>query len=232
MLCLISPPLSFRVAKATGCRPLPKYCSKMAPTAASLASVVTKNCRSKSGSFRDRGCSPCQLQPVERLVLRRGQIPLNSNSRQLRQRTHHLTESPHEPPVIRGQSKKSAHVMDTLRFGPLNNCPNLLWRGLNSSRADFKTKVINLVFQKFAFAKSRVQLALPELFQCPPKMFPMLIHVLTEHQDIVQINCNEFYNTICEDLVHQQLKTGGCMHNPNGMTRNSKCPRVVQKAVF
>ena len=80
--------------------------------------------------------------------------------------------------------------MHTLRSGPLYNRLNLIRRGLDSSWADFKTKVIYLVFPKFALVKSPIQLGLPELFQCPPKMLPMLIEVPTEDQYIVQVYCN------------------------------------------
>ena len=75
--------------------------------------------------------------------------------------------------------------MHTLRFRPLNDRLNLLRRGLNSSRVDYKTKVINLVVQEFTLMNSPIQLGLPKLFQCPLKVFPMLVYVLIEYQDIV-----------------------------------------------
>ena len=135
--------------------------------------------------------------------------------------------------------------MNTLRFGPLDDRPNLLRRGLNSSGADFKTKVINLVFQKFTFVKSPIQLGLPELFQCPPKVSPMLVHILTENENIVQIycneflgymllisNCNEFTNIISENLIHQPLKCGGCITQPEQHDEKLKMAPVCTKSCF
>ena len=75
--------------------------------------------------------------------------------------------------------------MNTLRFGPLDDCPNLVRRGLYSTWAGFKTEVIYLVFQKLALMKSPIQLGLPELFQWPPKVLPVLVHVLTKDRYIV-----------------------------------------------
>ena len=48
------------------------------------------------------------------------------------------------------------HVVHTLRLRPLNNRLDLLWRSLNSSWADLKAKISNLVLQKLAFMKSPI----------------------------------------------------------------------------
>ena len=157
----------------------------MAPTAASLASVVTTNCLCKIWERQDWGCSQCQLQPIKCLMLRCGPIPLDSSSRQLYQRTCHLTESPHKPPVIRGQSKEAAYVMYALRSGPLNHCSNLPRRSFDSTWADFKTKIVDSILQKLALMKSPIRLCFPELLQCPPKMLPMLVNIATENQYVV-----------------------------------------------
>ena len=49
--------------------------------------------------------------------------------------------------------------MNTLLSGPLDNRPDLPRGSLNSSRADFKTKVFHLAFQKFALVKSPIEMA-------------------------------------------------------------------------
>ena len=49
-----------------------------------------------------------------------------------------------------------SHIVDTLRLGPLYDHSDLLRGALNSSGADFISKGVNLVFQKFASMKSPV----------------------------------------------------------------------------
>ena len=61
---LHSASFSFQLAKATGCKPLAKSYSRMAPTAASLVLVVTPNCFSKSGSFKTGAVVNANFSPL------------------------------------------------------------------------------------------------------------------------------------------------------------------------
>ena len=122
--------------------------------------------------------------------------------------------------------------MHTLRFGPLNDCLNLLRRGLDSTRADFKTEVIQLVLQKLALVKSPIQLSVPELFQGLPKVLPMLVQIPTEYQDVVQAYCDEFSIVVSEDLVHQPLERGKCVAQPKWHDKKLKWPLLYKKVFF
>ena len=48
-------------------------------------------------------------------------------------------------------------------------------------RADFRTKIINLVFQELTFMKSPVQFCFLELVQRPPKVLLVLVQVPAKH---------------------------------------------------
>ena len=76
--------------------------------------------------------------------LRCGPFPLYSSSCKLCPRMHNLIESPHKSFVVWCQSEEATYIMYILRFRPLNDSPNLVRRGPNSPRADFKTQVIYL----------------------------------------------------------------------------------------
>ena len=165
-------------------------------------------------------------------MLHCGPIPLDCNSRHLCQRTCHLTESPHKSSVIRRQSKEASDVVNTLRSGPLYDRPDLPQGSLNSSRADFKTKVFNLVFQKLTFIKSLVQLGLPELVQRPPKVLPMLVQIATEYQNVIKVYCNKLVQISSEDLIHQPLESGWCIRQPKWHDEKLKMVAVSTKSCF
>ena len=165
-------------------------------------------------------------------MLRLGPIPLNSSSRQCCQRMCHFAESPYKSRGVRLQSKEASHIMHALRFGPLNDYPNLVRRGLNSTRANLKTKLIYLVFQKLTFVQSPVQFGLPELLQGPPKVLPVLLQVLAKHQDIAEVYCNEFIDVISEDLIHQPLERGRCITQPKRHDEKLKMASVSTKSYF
>ena len=120
--------------------------------------------------------------------------------------------------------------MHTLRSGPIDNCPDLPRRSLNSTRADFKTKIFYLVFQKFALMKSPIQLGLLELFQCPPKVLPMLVHTSTEDQYIIKVCCYEFVQVASEDLIHQPLERGWCIRQPKRHDKKLEVATVCSKS--
>ena len=165
-------------------------------------------------------------------MLHLGPIPLDSSSHHRCQRTCHLAESPHKSPIVRCQSKEATYVMNTLRSGPLNNCPDLPRRSLDSSRADFKTKIFHLVFQEFALMKLPLQLGFPELAQRPPKVLPMLVHIATEDQYIVEVYCNELIQISSEDLNHQPLKSGWCIRQPKWHDEKLEVASVSTKSCF
>ena len=128
--------------------------------------------------------------------------------------------------------QEAAYVVNTLQSGPLYGCPDLPWGSLNSSRADFKTKVFNLVLQKLAFMKSPIQFGFPELVQRPPKVLLMLVQVLDEDQNIIKVYCNELVQIANEDLVHQPLKGGWCVRQPEQHDEKLEVAPVQTKSYF
>ena len=42
----------------------------------------------------------------------------------------------------------------------------------------------------------------------------MLVHILTEYQDVIQVYYNEFPKIISEDLIHQPLERGWRIAQP------------------
>ena len=120
----------------------------------------------------------------------------------------------------------------TLRLGPFNNCSDLLQGSLNPFGADFKTKVVNLVLQKFTFVKSPIQFCFPELLQRPPEVLPVLVQVPTKHQDIVEVSCNEFPDVVSEDLIHQPLESCRCVVQSKRHDKKLKMASVSTKSYF
>ena len=145
-------------------------------------------------------------------MLRCGPFPLYSSSRYLCHQTCHLAESPHKSFVVRCQSEEASHVMHTLWLGPLNNRLDLLRGSLDSPWADFKTKIINLVFQELALMKSPVQLCFPELVQCSSK-FRLNINISSRYpaMNLSKLPTNTLFIS-CWNVA-------GAFVSPNSMTK-------------
>src|SRR6185437_7416638 len=81
-------------------------------------------------------------------------------------------------------------------------------------------------------AELRIQLMLSEQRQYRLQIFCMFLRCLTVDEDVVEVHDDEAIrhsrNTSCMSC----MKVAGALHKPNGMTKNSKWPYLVLKAVL
>jgi hypothetical protein len=61
---------------------------------------------------------------------------------------------------------------------------------------------------------------------------PVLLHGSREDKDVVDVNKHGAVQHVPEDIVDQGLEDSGALVSPKGITRYSKWPKGVLKAVF
>lgn len=60
----------------------------------------------------------------------------------------------------------------------------------------------------------------------------MLLGITREDQDVIQVDEGTMVDEVLEESLTSAWKTPGALMRPKDMTRYSKCPREVLKAVF
>ena len=60
----------------------------------------------------------------------------------------------------------------------------------------------------------------------------MLVQIVTEYQNIVKVYYNEFIQIFSEDLIHQPLKRGWCVRQPERHNEKLEMAVVSMKSCF
>src|SRR6202030_3877209 len=85
-----------------------------------------------------------------------------------------------------------------------------------SSWRQYKFEVLHSFSMKFTLHWVQEATILPEPSEYLSDMFNMLFQILGVNEDVIEIHHNIGVKEVGENVIHEVLECGGCVHEPKG----------------